>query len=473
MSKKKIRLSSKSKKFLAKFGNFFKSIYNFIYKIFKNIYIVIDKLIITPLSKLLLLIMKLLKANTKPVDRLLNNKAFLIIFSLVLALTTFFIIDNTTTVTLNNSADILYGQEVSALYNEEGYVVEGLPETVDITLIGRRADLYLAKQYPNDDVVVDLRGLKPGSHKVKLKYNGSVSSVEYKLDPSTATVVIYEKVSEARDITSEVLYEKDLDSRYTITDISLSRDEVYVKGAAYKLEQVAIVKALIDVRDIINPTVGTTTLKDVALAAYDVDGNKIDVEIVPETIDATIQIASPSKQVPFKVIPEGKVVFGKAINTISLSSTKATIYGSLEELASISYIPVKIDVSDLSKDTEFNVNVSRPSGVNEVSVKSLVVKVTLGYETETIIKNVNINIRNLDSNYTAQASSAADSVISVIAKGTSTNLAKLTKDNITAYVDLQGLGVGSHKVTVQVTGDDLKCIYTPKTTKVTIVIKKN
>ena len=107
-------------------------------------------------------------------------------------------------------------------------------------------------------------------------------------------------MSESKKITKEVLYEDELDSKYTIQDISFSRDEVYVKGAEYKLEQIATVKALVDVRKITNPTVGTTTLKEIPLVAYDEKGRKLDVEIVPGTIDAVVEIASPSKEVKQK-----------------------------------------------------------------------------------------------------------------------------------------------------------------------------
>ena len=91
---------------------------------------------------------------------------------------------------------MLYDQPISATFNEEAYVVEGLPETVDITLISRKSDIYLAKQLPTNDITVDLTGLTAGVHKVNLKYKKALSSVEYKLDPSVATIVIYEKVSE-------------------------------------------------------------------------------------------------------------------------------------------------------------------------------------------------------------------------------------------------------------------------------------
>lgn len=442
-----------------------------IYYAISSVYNILDKIIITPLAKLMLLITKPFKGSSKPLDRLLNNKLVLITLSLVISLAAFFLVDNTTEIMMNNSADVLYNKKVTALYNEEAYVIEGLPKSVDITLMGRRADLYLAKQYPNEEVVVDLRDLKPGTHKVNLKYTGSVNSVDYKLDPSTATVVIYEKMSESKKITKEILFEDKLDSKYTISDITFSRDEVYVKGAEYKLEKIATVKALVDVGKITNPTVGTTTLKEIPLVAYDEKGAKLDVEIVPKTIDASIEITSPSKEVPLRVIPEGNVVFGKAIDEIKLSSTKATIYSDEKTLEKISYIPVNINVDGLNKATEFTVNISLPSGVRNISTKSVVAKVTLANVKEKTIKNINIATKNLENGLTAQAASKSDSVASVIVKGSANNIKGISVENITAFVDLQGLGKGTHKVQVQVTGEDPKLSYTPKTETVTIVIK--
>lgn len=465
---------SKTKKPLAKKKNhkFLKKLGRAVYRFVEAIYKIIDKIIITPISKLMIMIMKLFRTNNKPFDRLLNNKIFLIVFSLILAFTAFVIVDKNADIMLNKSADVLTNQELKALYNEEAYVVEGLPDKVDITLIGRRADLYLAKQYPNDEVIVDLRDLRAGTHEVALKYNGTVSSVEYKLTPSTVAVVIYEKLTEARTITAEILNEQKIDTRYNVSNISFSRNEVYIKGAAYKLEQVAIVKALVDVSKIVNPSVGTTTLKDIPLVAYDSNGEKVDIEIVPKTVDATLDITSPSKEVPLRVVPEGNVVFGKSIDSITLSETKVSIYGDSESLDKITSIPVKINVNDLNKNTEFNVNLSKPSGVKEMSISSVVVKVTLDSITEKKVTGVSIETKNLDNGLVAQAASKEDSSIDVIVKGTENNLKNITADNIKAVVDLQGLSSGTHEIEVTVTGDDVKLSYTPQKTKVKIIIRK-
>ncbi len=468
MKEDNTRKSSKKKK-----NNVLKKIGRGIYKFFSFIYEILDKYIITPLSKLLLLITNIFKTNNKPLDRLLNNKKFLITLSLALALIAFFAVDNMADILMNNQADVLYNQKVTALYNEESYVIEGLPKTANITMIGRKSDLYLAKQYPNDDIVIDLRNLKPGTHKVNLKYNGSgtISSVDYQLNPSVATVVIYEKVSREKTITREVLNIDKLDAKYNINNITFSRDKVYVKGAEYNLDKVAMVKALVDIENIVNPSTGTQTLKEVPLIAYDKNGNKLDVEMVPATIDAKIEITSPSKEVPFVVEPVGTLSFGQAIESITLSSKTAIIYGDQEILNKITSIPVKVDVDNISKDTEFNINVTKPTGINEISVPALVVKVKLADIKEKTIDDVSIEIRNLKEGLVAQAGSVEETNVSVIVKGSSSNISKITKEDITAYVDLDGLGEGTHKVEVKATGDDSKLSYTPKTTTITIIIK--
>ena len=163
-------------------------------RIIRLIGLFFDKWLITPITKVILKLMEIFKSWAKAFDRLSNKKSTLLVFSLILAFGTFILIDRESSVMIDQYAEILYDQPVSAVYNEELYVVEGLPEKVDITLIGQRRHIFLAKQSPSKGVSVDLTGLKPGNHKVTLKYTQRLKSLDYKLDPSTVTVTIYEKV---------------------------------------------------------------------------------------------------------------------------------------------------------------------------------------------------------------------------------------------------------------------------------------
>ena len=164
-----------------------KKIGKVILRIFRHIGLFFDKRLITPLTKLILWLMNSFQDFARNFDKLSAKKSTLLVVSLLLAFGTFILIDKESNVMIDQYAEILYKQPVTAVYNEELYVIEGLPEAVDITLIGQRRHIFLAKQSPAKGVSVDLTGLKPGNHKVTLKYTQRLKSLDYKLDPSQVT----------------------------------------------------------------------------------------------------------------------------------------------------------------------------------------------------------------------------------------------------------------------------------------------
>jgi len=279
-----------------------------------------DRKLITPITKSFLWFEKATKEFSNIFEKMFSKKSSLIVISLILAIGIFYYVDTKSTTISETSAEVLYNQKVNAIYNEESYVIEGIPESVDITMIGRKSDLYLAKQLPIDAVDIDLKDLKPGTHEVSLKYKGAINSVSYKIDPSIATIIIYSKMSEARTVTADVVNQDKLNSKLSVAKVELDRKEVIIKGPQYKLDKVATVKALVDISKIDDPKAGTIVLSDVQLVAYDMKGIIIDVEIVPAKVEATIELTSPSKVVPIKIVPEGKIAFGKAISNITWRS---------------------------------------------------------------------------------------------------------------------------------------------------------
>ena len=103
----------------------------------------IDKKIITPITKFILLITDKMSKRTDRFERWLVKKNTLVFLSLLIAVAAFFAIDNKSISLVDSYAEVLYDQKVEAIYNTETYVVEGLPEKVDVTLIGRKVDMYL------------------------------------------------------------------------------------------------------------------------------------------------------------------------------------------------------------------------------------------------------------------------------------------------------------------------------------------
>lgn len=441
-----------------------------IIKIFKSIFSFFDKCLITPITKGILKLTNFFKNNGRGIEKFISKKQSLIVLSLIFAFVVFCVIDGESNTLVDQYAEILYNQEVTAIYNEEAYVIEGLPSTVDITLIGKRRHIFLAKQSPSKTASVDISGLKPGHHKVTLKYSQQITSLDYKLDPSTAYITIYEKVSETRSLTVDVLHKDSLDSKLYIKSVELDRIDAIIKGADYKLKQVATVKALVDVNNINNPTAGELTLKDVPLVAYDTEGKVVDVEIVPSKVNAKIVITSPNKEVPIKIVPVGEPAFGKSIKSVTSNVSSLVVYGEEAAVNALEYLPVEIDVKDLEKNKEYNINIEKPSGIRDISTKTIVVKVTLDDLSTKEFADIGIVTENLASNLKVQALSEEDSKVTVIVKGSQSVIDNLDVSTIKPYIDLTDYGVGEHEVEVQVTGTDLKLSYTPKTKKVRIRI---
>lgn len=450
-----------------------RNLYRKIKAFFRLIIKKIDKWVIVPITKLTLFVSEKTGKNGKSFERFLMRKNTLVFLSLIMAIGLFFFVDSKLLVLVDSSAEILEKQDVVAEYNKEAYVVMGLPDKVDVILIGRQSDLYLAKQLSSKDVTVDLSGLGVGTHTVSFKYKNDVSRIDYKVDPSTANITIYPKLSESRMVNVDVVNQDKLDTKLSVQSVDIDSKEIIIKGAEHVLNTVASVKALVDVGNLNDPDVGVTTINDVTLVAYDNKGQLVDVEMVPSKVSATVSIISPNKEVPLKIIPVGDVLFGKAISSMTSTVTKVKVYGDQATIDELQYIPVEVDVTGLKSAKTFNVILNKPSGVRYISEVSTTVEVTLGDEVTKEISNVMIESINLDSNYKASALDSSSSQTTVIIKGTQSVLDTITDaSSIKATIDLAGLSVGEHEVEVQVVGTEVKATYTPKTTKVKIKITK-
>lgn len=449
-------------------------------KFFRIIASFIDKFIVTPITKFALFIGEKADKGAGKFEKWLNKKNTLVFVSLLIALLLFFYVDNQASTVIDSAAEVLHNQKVEATYNKEAYIIEGIPETADVTLIGRTVDLYLAKQLSTGKVTADLSNLKEGTHKIDLNYESPINSVTYKLDPSSITVNVYSKVSATKTIMIDVINKDKLESKLSVQSVTIDKEEVIIKGtddekSIHNINKVATVKALVDVGEIVDPKAGVNTLKDVKLVAYDKYGNVVDVEIVPETVTATVNIESYSGTAKLKIIPKGDVAFGKAISSISSSVNSIDIYGDQETVNKYaeSYIPIEVDVTGLSDSKTYTVVIPKPDGIREVSEKTITVKVSLGEEESKEFNDIKIDAINLGPNLKAGAIGENSSKTTVIVKGTKEVLESIDSTTLKATVDLTGLGEGEHSVDVVVTGDEVKASYFAKTTKINVKITKS
>lgn len=433
---------------------------------------ILSKFIVVPISKIILFINTKMEKPGKKLENWLSHSNTLLFISLIAAISIFIVIDQKIITYSESSAEVISSQNINVLFDEDNYVVEGIPEGVDITLIGNKADLFIAKQSPANEVKINLWGLKPGTHKVDVKYDQLSEGIKYTVNPSVATVVIYEKVSASKTLSVDLLNQDSLDQRYIIDEVKSKQDTVIIKGASYKVEKVATVKALVDIEKLPKDELGEKMTISSTLKAYDKDGNAIDVEISPAKADVDILISSPSKEVPIKVQTTGSVIYNMGISNFVINNNKQTtvkIYGANDVISSIEYIPVVINVEGLSESTNFNVELIKPTGVKYMDLETVSIDVELSNDVaNTEIENVSISSINLDSNLGVTPIDI-DSV-NIKLKGVAGIVNEIKPEDLNVYVDLKGLGVGTHDVDIYVSGNDARVEYKTSVLKMKVKI---
>ena len=427
---------------------------------FLAIYRVIDKLIVTPISRLIFSVREYLRSKNFKLDYILNRPNFMIYVSLILAVLVFLLIDSRVITLVESEAEVITNVPVTVNYNEEAYVVEGIPKTVDIVLIGRKSDIYLAKQLGTNNVILDLSDYEArnSSYRVYLSYTKSIDSIDYKLDPSYVTVTIKDKISVTKTIDYDLINEQYLSEELSVESVSLNRSEVVVKGSEDAISEIASVKALIDLSDDALTDVGSFEIDNIRLVAYDSRGEVLDnIEIVPNTLSATITLDTYSKSVPISVRTTGHLVTGKAIASILINNSNnytVTIYGDEEQISNIDDVPVTINVDGEGANStrNYNVTISRPTGVRALSDNNASITVTFGDEVQKEVQVSNVSSRNLGSGYTANI--RGTSSIPVIVKGVQSVIDEVDEDSIRAYIDLEGYTPGEYDVEVKIENDD-------------------
>lgn len=420
-----------------------------------------DKHIVLPITRVVLKITKYFDKSSHKLEALLAKQTTLLIISLFMAIALFVVVDQKMITFNNSSAEMFKDQPVEVLYNEERFVLEGVPETVDITLIGSKADLYIAKQSQSKhSVKIDLNDIKePGTYKVDLNYDSKqLNSIESSVNPSQATIIVYLKQSENRTLSYNVVNADHLDNTVDIENVSLNIDQVVISGADYKLEQVASVEALIDVDKLPSTNTGTQTLEDIILKAYDANGNIVDVEINHSAkITAEVTLSSSSKEVPLNLVIKGDMPFGKAVSSYKFNKSTVTAYGSSETLENLANtgIDIVLDASNLEDNFSGTVEIPKPSGVKKLDVNrvELSVDITNSVSLSKYNFSVKIDALNVPSGYTVGGESSQD--VEVLLKPTCAEniCSSLSSTDVEAYVDLSTYakdGPGTYEVPVQI-----------------------
>lgn len=396
-------------------------------------------------------------------ESFLRNERLMKILALVVAIGFALNVRYASTMKERYSVDINSYPLVS-YYDKERTVVEGLPDTVDVTLVGDKSQVDIAKTKANFEIYADLKDLPPGTHKVNLEYSKLGSKLDVKIDPSTIVVTIMALTEIDKPVQADFVNLDQIDEMYVLSEPQLALDTVKIKGPQTVVDQVASVKAIIDVSDL-------SKLSDyeAPVFAYDKLGNKLDVEIKPDKLTASVQVTTPSKVVPVEAVVTGNAPAGYSVGNLTLSPSEVKLYGETSALESYEKLQLQVDLYQLDDNNELIVKLDKPENVHKMDTDTVKVKVTFEETQTKVLENIAVDFKNLDAKYHVKAKDLVDAMINLTLKGSTTKLNSISTDDVKVSIDLLGYKPGEYEVPVTVesiTG----VIIEPSRSKVNVII---
>lgn len=405
------------------------------------------------------------------VDKLLFNQKHGKIVALMVAVLFYFGMSSDNSGLFENmkSAETLGEYKVSAVVSNQAYEVTGLDEMVKVRIIGDISDIKSVKQQKNFRVVANLTDLTEGTHEVKYTTEGAPSRVEVVLEPSNGIVTIKKKSIRSFTLGYDFVNRSNMDSIYDLGEPELEQGEVHVRASAETLDSIAYVKALIDVKK--NYTSDFTT--EAMIAAYDDKGNKMDVDIIPDKMNAHVKVSKPNKRVSLSIVPNGVIPANKAIESYKLNHDKVTVYAKQSVLDQIEVLPITIPASTLTSNRDFPMPIVPPNGVTKISESVVNISVKLADKKERVMNKVPIKIENGMDGFTFALANGTQQNASVTISGAKKVIDKVKIEDLHVYVDVSKIDkAGTYEQPLIVEGKNKLATYAVKNATVTIAVKE-
>ncbi|WP_105996070.1 CdaR family protein [Staphylococcus agnetis] len=285
-------------------------------------------------------------------------------FAFILALLLFLSVNNvfgesfSTERISNDGNKTIKNVPVEVINNNKNLYVSGAPDSVDVELSGPQSKILQAQKIEDYKVTLDVSDASPGEHSVDFQVRGLDKDINYRVYPKEASLSIEKK--ESRMITVEPNTSPyAVDPNYKIKDESVSPRTVKVVGGKEQLDRIAFAKA-----SYTNDNgISEKTTAQAKVAVFDKNMNKLDVQIVPSSVDLTVDVEPYHKKVKVKVIRKGNPQDGTTISDVSLNKDTIEIYGNRKDLEDIEDITAHVYVNGVSEMTNREVKLDLPPGV--------------------------------------------------------------------------------------------------------------
>lgn len=355
----------------------------------------------------------------------------------------------------NYTYEIADGEKISVTVSGPKSIVTDL-KTSDIVAV---ADLSKVTAFAD---YVDIQ--------VHVEKDGQILS-NVDATPRTSALKLNIENRDTKTFSIEVITTGNTSSGYAVTGTNSSPTYIKVTGSTSVLENVATVRAEVDVSGAKDNIVTQAELK-----IYDADNNEINdnsLEMTASTADVMVTIGR-TKTVTISVEPSGNVADGYVLDKMELSQTSAIITGSEEALDKINNIVVQgssVNVSGLTSDKTYNVLLTNyiPEGIRILSDRQIkiVAKVAAKSGKNIAVNTSSLQISDIPSGYTA---SVIPKDLSIALVGSEDALKNVSDKDIKMTAKLTGLTEGTKTVTIGITAPD-NCSVTGTYTADVVIVK--
>ena len=382
------------------------------------------------------------------IDKIIFSPKYLGIVSLIIAIFLYFSVnynnENSILSKPLSSAKTLSNVQVSARYNSESFEISGLPQSCEVVITGDATNVNNAAT-KSGYCQVDLEGYTEGTHSVRLKATGYGNNVQTTVSPSETLITLKRKTTGQFEISYDYINVDKMDNRFVLgVPEFVDGSKVNIRASQDTLNSIALVKALINVEG-----ASQDFETNAQLVAYDKQGQAVQAEIVPNVVKVKVGVSSPHKTVPIVLNINGDVPGNMAIEAITMDRQTVTVYASEKILGSLEAVSVDFDASTLTRDTKIAAPIKLPDGVTSSDIAMVNLDIKLGESSKKVIKDVNINYRNNNNNYSATVADNQTKVdVEII--GTDANIENISATDLFVYIDLDGLEPGTYDLPLNI-----------------------
>ena len=331
--------------------------------------------------------------------------------------------------------------------DRDRYVVSGIPQNVSVTLEGTVSIVQSTATQRNFDVFVDLEGLEPGTYTVPLQYDGISDNIDVSIEPSEIEVTIEERSDVEFEVKAGYINEEKLEAGYELTEASIDPATVVVTSSKGVTDRIAVVKAMVDVEGIGE----SIEIEGVPVRVYDSEGNELNVRVEPSTVDVTVNVDNPNKNVPVEVNTTGDLPENIRMLSISAEAEEVQVFAGQSELDDMSEVMTEaIDLSEITEDTTVEVELNAPNNVRLMEPSTVTVNIDVERKIDKTIENVGITIENLDNSYTASFVNPIDGEIDLTVNGFESDIEDSELADYQLTIDASRLESGEHLAPIYV-----------------------